>query len=457
MRRSDAASLTALVWMFSALVPCFAQNADAPEERFDKLVRAETSSGDSVGTAVAVVYQGRVVYLKAFGMANVETKQPLSVDCVWRSGSVARVYSSMVIASLAREGVLPLDKPVGSYWPELNRQLGKASVRELLENRGGVKDEHVDYPLWQVGNLRKYALGFDASSIVAEPGFIWSFSSPSGNLAAAVAEQVSGKDFAELLESRVFQPMEFTRTSLSILRIATQPIAQGHHKGTAGWEVVRPLAMNIVGWPGNSIFTSVAEGITFLGTLAEEGRWNGRQVFPKAAVADTLSFVKSGRDVGAVMREATSWGGVATTFVLIPDQRFGLILFTNGGLSRTSTDSIISGAQQIWLGASAAPASRPAPTGHSVPVTEEQAKELAGLYRNEYLIRLEWKDGNLMFRDEGTSYRKPSDWIVVRRVSENRYVLGQSLLYGADVSVVRSAAGTVSHIVYGSRAFLKDR
>lgn len=440
-----------------ALAPCLAQNAVSPEERFDKLVQAEISAGDSVGTAIAVVFRGRVVYAKAIGMANVETKQPLSVDCVWRSGSVARAYSSMVIASLAREGLLPLDKPVGTYWPELNRQLGKASVRELLENRGGVKDEHVDYPLWDVGNLRKYALGFDASSIIAEPGYIRSFSSPSGNLAAAVAEQVSGKDFGDLLESRVFRPMEFTRTNLSILRIATQPIAQGHRKGAAGWEVVRPLAMNIVGWPGNSIFTSVAEGITFLGALADQGQWNGRQVFPKPAVADTLSFVRSGRNGAAVMQEATSWGGVATTFVLIPDKRFGLILFTNGGLSRTSSASIIAGAQAIWLGESAAAGSPPAPIGRPVPLTEDQAKELAGLYRNEYLIRLERKDGSLMFRDEGTSYRKPSDWIAMKRLSDNRYVLDKSLLYGVDLSVVRSVNGTLTHIVYGGRAFRRER
>jgi len=439
------------------LAPCLAQNAVSLEQRFDKLVQAETSAGDSVGTAVAVVFRGRVVYAKAIGLANVETKQALSVDCVWRSGSVARAYSSMVIASLAREGVLALDKPVGTYWPELNRQLGKATVRELLENRGGVKDEHVDYPLWDVGNLRKYALGFDASSIIAEPGYIWSFSSPSGNLAAAVAEQVSGKDFGDLLESRVFGPMEFTRTNLSILRIATQPIAQGHRKGAAGWEVVRPLAMNIVGWPGNSIFTSVAEAITFLGALANEGQWNGRQVFPKPAVADTLSFVRSGRNSAGVMQEATSWGGVATTFVLIPDKRFGLILFTNGGLSRTASASIIARAQAIWLGESAVADSHPAPMGRPGPVTEDQAKELAGLYRNEYLIRLEWKDGSLMFRDEGASYRKPSDWIAMKRLSDDRYVLDKSLLYGVDLSVVRSANGALTHIVYGSRAFRKER
>jgi hypothetical protein len=154
---------------------------------------------------------------------------------------------------------------------------------------------------------------------------------------------------------------------------------------------------------------------------------------------------------------ARYWGGVATTFVLIPDKRFGLILFTNGGLSRTSSASIIAGAQATWLGESAAPVPAPAPSGRPVPVTEEQAEELTGLYRNEYLIRLEWKDGSLMFRDEGTSYRKPSDWIAMKRLSDTRYVLDKLLLYGTDLSVVRSANGTLTHIVYGSRAFRRER
>jgi len=72
------------------------------------------------------------------------------------------------------------------------------------------------------------------------------------------------------------------------------------------------------------------------------------------------------------------------------------------------------------------------------------------------LITLKWKDGSLLFRDEGTSYRKPSDWIPMKRLSSDRYALDKSLLYGVDLSVVRSANGTLTHIVYGNRAFRKE-
>jgi len=61
-----------------------------------------------------------------------------------------------------------------------------------------------------------------------------------------------------------------------------------------------------------------------------------------------------------------------------------------------------------------------------------------------------------MFRDEGTSYRKPSDWIAMKRLSDNRYALDKSLLYGVDLNVVRSANGTLTHMCTAVALFVKS-
>jgi hypothetical protein len=132
-------------------------------------------------------------------------------------------------------------------------------------------------------------------------------------------------------------------------------------------------------------------------------------------------------------------------------------MFKNSPTRRTLMPSISSGARAIWLGESrAADASTPAlqPTS----LTEDQDAELVGVYRNEYLIRLEWREGSLMFHDEGTSYRKPSDWITLKRLSDAQYLLVKPHLpYGTDLSVVRSTNGAVTHIVHSGRAFRKER
>ena len=446
----------AIVSTIICLAPGWAQPAAAPEERFDELVRAEMK-GERMGMAVAVVSQGRVVYAKAFGPANVETNQPVSMDSVWTPTMLSEIYGAVVVAALAREGVLALDEPIAKYWRELHPLVGRITIRQLFQHRGGIKDDHIDFPLLDAGSLKKYALSCDANCVIAEPGEVESFSSRSGNLAAAVAEQASGSNFGDLLDARVFKPMEFKRTSLSILQVATQPIAQGHRMGASGFEIVRPLALNWVGWPTTSVFTSVSEGISFIGALVNEGEWNGRQVFAKPLVSETLSLLP--RRSGA-FTTTTGWAGIYGHHFFLPERKFGLLIFKNGPSKTTLLGSISSGARAIWLGESAlASPSSVAPAVQAAPLSESQATELAGVYRNEYVIRLEWREGSLRLFDEGTSYRKPdTEWIAVNRVSDTRYVLTKPHVPGGtDLSVVRSSNGAVTHILFSDRAFRKDR
>ncbi len=440
----------------SPILTSRAQSVTSQSERFDALVHTETEKGQNVATAVAVVFQGQIVYAKAIGLANFETQQPISLDSVWRSPALSHAYNDVVFAALSSEGLLDLNKPVGTYWPELNQQVGRATVRQLAVNRGGIKDEHLDYPLWDFANPGKYALSFDASSVIAEPGYVWSYSSPSGNLAAAVAQHVSGKGFDTLLESCVFRPMGFSRTSLSILQIATQPIAQGHQKGPAGWEVVRPLGQNQVGWP-NSIFTSASEAISFLGALVDEGQWQGRQVLAKPVVAETRALLKDADgnperpEPGGNIAQATSWAGVVTAYSLSPDKRFGVLVFTSG--SGESVRALVSGAKTIWLREPQKLVETTAAL-RAIPLTEEQAAGLVGTYRNESIIQLQWRDGSLMFHMEGPSWLPPSDWTRVKRISDDQYTLDKP--YGADLRLVRAANGTVTHVFYGGRAYHKE-
>lgn len=433
-----------------ALTSCLAQDAASPAERFDERVRAEIKN-ENVGLAVAVVSHGQIVYAKGFGSANVETKQPVTVNTVWPITQLSEVYSAIAIAALAKDGVLSLDERIGKYWPQLNSQVGQVTIRQLLQHRAGIKDDHVDFPLLDAGALKKYVLSCDASWVIAEPGQLKSFSSRTGNIAAAVAEHVSGMEFNEILDSRVFRPMGFTRTSLSILQAATQSIAQGHRKGKAGLEVVRPLALNWVGWPTTSVFTSVSEGVSFIGALVNDGEYDGHQVFSQPLVADTLSLL--GTDS---FTSSTRWAGIQSHYFFLPEKKFGILIFNNAPARNTLVSSISSSARVIWLGeipvgTSASSASEP------IPVTKDQAKELVGVYRNEYLIRLEWREGSLMFHDEGTAYRKPTDWIAVKHLSDNRYLLDKPHLpYGTDLSLVRSDNGSVTHLMHARRAFRKE-
>src|SRR5207248_6825485 len=138
--------------------------------------------------------------------------------------------------------------------------------------------------------------------------------------------------------------------------------------------------------------------------------------FSKPIVSETLSLLA--RSAGA-FTSTTHWAGIHGHHFFLPERKFGLLVLTNGPTKSTRLRSISFGARAIWLG-EAAPAS-PAPAIQAAPLSEIQAAELIGVYRNEYVIRLEWREGSLRFFDEGTSYRKPTEWIAVNRVSDTRF------------------------------------
>jgi CubicO group peptidase (beta-lactamase class C family) len=449
-----------ILWTMSTLAsstPCQAQSAAPRAERFDALVQAAMKD-ETVGVAVAVTFRGELVYAKAFGLANVETKEPVTLDTVWTPSQLSEIYSAAVAASLSRDAVLALDVPIATYWPALRPPLGRATIRQLFQHRAGIKDDHIDHALLDAEALKRYALSCDVDCVIAEPGYVESFSSRSGNIAAAVIEQTTGRSFSDLLDERVFKPMGFTRSSLSILHAATQSIAQGHRMGSSGVEVVRPIALDWVGWPTTSVFTSMSEGIAFIGALVNEGRWQGRQVFSSGTVAETLSLLFRASGSGA-FRSRTGWAGIRGITTVIPEERYGFLMFVNGPAKKDVIETVTSAAQAIWPESAVASPGAPAAGAAAVTtkISEKEVIELTGVYRNEWVVRLEWRNGFLMFLDEGTSYRNPSDWIEVNRVSDTQLLLARpSTGYGPNLTVVRSASGTVTHIVHGGRALRKE-
>lgn len=446
----------------AAVTPCAAQTEAARVERFDALVQAALKD-EIVGVAVAVVAHGELAYQKAFGLANVETREAATLDTVWAPSGLSEVYAAAVAASVATAGVVALDEPIVKYWPALNPLLARATIRQLFQHRGGIVDDHTKYALLDAGALKRYALSCTANCVIADPGYIQSFSSLSANIAAAVIEQATGMTFDDLLAARLFKPLGFSRSSLSILQVATQSIAQGHTRTNTGVEIVRPLGNatggNWIGWPTTSVFTSIREGIAFVGALVNEGKWQGHQVLSSGVIAETLSLLP--RSATARTFESSTGGtGIRALYIFIPEEKYGFLLFVNGLSTKNVIYPIILAAAAVWpesaIASLASGVDRTAPATNRI--NEKAAAELIGVYRNEYTVRLQWRDNTLMFLDEGTSYRPASGWIRVDRVSDDGLLVAQpGITYGSSLTIVRSASGEITHIIHGPRALRKER
>src|SRR5688572_7191545 len=99
--------------------------------KVDKLF-AEWAKPDSPGCALAVVQDGKVVYQKGYGVANVDYGTPIKPNTVFHVASVSKQFTTFCIQLLAHEGKLSLADDVRKYLPELHDFGKRITIAHLI-------------------------------------------------------------------------------------------------------------------------------------------------------------------------------------------------------------------------------------------------------------------------------------------------------------------------------------
>lgn len=171
------------------------------------------------GVAVAVQQGDKIIYNKAFGLADLEHNVPNTTSTIFESGSVAKQFTAMSILLLAAEGKLSVTDDIRKYVPEIPKYNTTITIQMLLNHTSGLKD-------WgSVGSLtgwprttRVYSQDL-ALQIMSKqkstnytPGTEYSYSNSNYSLLVTIVERVSGKSLATFTEENLFKPLGMTNT-----------------------------------------------------------------------------------------------------------------------------------------------------------------------------------------------------------------------------------------------------
>jgi len=107
--------------------------------RVDSLF-AEYTRGLSPGLAVAVVRDGKVLYTKGYGYANLEHRVPITPATVFDVASVSKQFAGLAVAMLITEGRIKLTDPIRKHIPELADVGQTVTVDHLLHHTSGYRD-----------------------------------------------------------------------------------------------------------------------------------------------------------------------------------------------------------------------------------------------------------------------------------------------------------------------------
>ncbi len=221
---------------------------------------AEYDRPGSPGCALGVIQDGDFIYRRGYGEANLEYGIALDADSVFRTGSVAKQFTGMLILLLEEAGSLGLDDGLRKWVPEMP-DLGPITVRHLLHHTSGLRDylvltalagyrEQEFYTPDQLLGLlsRQRALNF-------APGEEFLYSNTGYFLLGLIADRASGKGIHELGEELIFGPLGMTNSQFYADPTRIVALRASGYAPTDDGFVISMTTLPIVG--DGSVFTSV--------------------------------------------------------------------------------------------------------------------------------------------------------------------------------------------------------
>jgi CubicO group peptidase (beta-lactamase class C family) len=195
-----------------------ARAADTMEDRIDKLI-LQTVKPDGPGCAVLVVDDGKIVFERAYGIADMETGRPITTATAFDIGSVTKQFTAACIALLAEQGQISLDEDIRKYLPEMPAYEAPVQIKHLIHHISGVRDfvllsflkglpvgETYDEPVLFDLLTRQKELNF-------RPGEAQSYSNSGYFLLGVIVKRVTGMSVGEYAEKHLFDPLGMMRTS----------------------------------------------------------------------------------------------------------------------------------------------------------------------------------------------------------------------------------------------------
>ncbi len=262
----------------------FAQKTDFSE--LEKIIVEELKEKHLQGVAIAIVSGDKIVFAKGFGTANVETNVPVTPDMLFQIGSLTKTFTATALLTLAEEGKLRLDVPVGNYAKGLSPKLSQVTLHRLLSHTAGLKDETAKYGLQDETALEDYVRSWRDDYCFLNAGQVFSYSNSGFALAGFIMQEVGGKPYADLMTGRLFQPLGMTSTTFRPTVAMTYPLSVGHRtEQDEKVVVVRPMDNDSRLWPAGTMYSSANELARFAIAFLNGGKLEGKQVLSPSVIA----------------------------------------------------------------------------------------------------------------------------------------------------------------------------
>ncbi|MGA8023990.1 MAG: serine hydrolase domain-containing protein [Candidatus Acidiferrales bacterium] len=219
------------------------------QHKIDDLAAAALAKTGVPSASVAVIKDGHIAYLHAYGNARLDPQTAATPPMRYSIGSVSKQFTSASILLLQEEGKLSLDDKVGKFLPDLTRA-NDVTIREILSHTSGYQDywpqDYVMPEMLEPTTARKILGVWARKPLDFEPGTKWQYSNTNYVIAGLIVEKASGQPLLQFLQQKIFTPLDMKSVAdtdqaklgdtdpAGYMRYAPGPLRPAPKEGT-GW------------------------------------------------------------------------------------------------------------------------------------------------------------------------------------------------------------------------------
>ena len=351
--------------LLSACQPLMEPDATGqlPEETISAIrgiVETRMAANQIPGFALAVVKDGEMVYGEGFGLADMDSDQPVTPETVFLLASTSKPITAISIMQLAEAGKLSLDAPITDYLPYFEMaddRYQDITIEQVLTHRSGIPEGggflgEAVVPEFDDEAAERYVRGMVDLELLFAPGEDWTYTDMGYNLLGDVIAKVSGQSFEEYTQQHIFDPLGMEQTTFLLADVPTTSLAQPHVLDAAGQMGVadvmpysRPFA------PSDTLLSNIADMSRLAQASFNHGELGGERILDEESWAQMWSvqtptwFGDFLDNIAPDYAYGWYWGDVAghpvvhhvgaeagyqNIFLLAPDDNLAVIAMGNG-------------------------------------------------------------------------------------------------------------------------------
>jgi CubicO group peptidase (beta-lactamase class C family) len=214
--------------------------------------------------SVLVAENGKVIYKKGLGLANMEWNIPNTSETKFRLGSITKQFTATLIMQLVEQGRIKLDGKLSDYLPEYRKDVGeKVTVHQLLNHTSGIPSytglpgflSEISRDPYTVSDfIKKYT----SNDLEFEPGSKFAYNNSGYFLLGAIIEKVTGKTYEQALKENILDPLGMKNTGYDHYDTILKNRAAGYQKTADGYINAPYLDMSLP-YAAGSMYSTVED------------------------------------------------------------------------------------------------------------------------------------------------------------------------------------------------------